>query len=67
MKLHGRTLPVQRASIKLERLLWEFQRQHDLTDLETLRLLNTHQDLITRHMLRVERHPDNPDAKADEE
>ena len=66
MRLHERTLPVQQASRDIRDALDELQREHDLTDVEMLRVLNEHQDNIARHMLRAERHPNDPGKKADE-
>jgi len=66
MKLHPRTLPVQRAANELELLLIRFQEEHELTDVEMLRALLETSQRITKYMLREERHPGEPDHKADE-
>jgi hypothetical protein len=66
MKLHPRTLPVQGASAELRGLLIDFQGRHDLTNVEMLRILIDEMQSITKYMLRAERHPNDPDAKADE-
>lgn len=110
IRLHARTLPVQRAERELGDRLWQhmvdhdldyptallaatryqegllrqmsgepapsgkvlgplvdaFQEEHGLTDVELLRCLLAHQNTLARYMLRCERHPDDPDAKADE-
>ncbi|MFF0822492.1 hypothetical protein ACFYUR_19185 [Micromonospora haikouensis] len=67
MRLNARTLPVQRASRAIRDALNTLQEEHDLTDIEKLRVLIEHQQTITKYMLRAERHPDDPERKADEE
>lgn len=67
MKLHPRTLDVQRASSFIRGRLLDMQETHDLTDVEMLRILIEHQQSITKYLLREERHPGDPDRKADEE
>jgi len=67
VKLHKRTLPVNRSGAKLTDMLWKFQDDHELTYVEMLRLLIEHQQRITKYMLRDERHPEDPNHKADEE
>lgn len=54
MKLHPRTLPVQKASIEIRTALDRMQEYHDLTDLEMLRVLIEHQQNLTKYMLRIE-------------
>lgn len=66
MKLHPRTLPVQRASNAISSALLDLQVEHDLTDIEMLRALIDHQQMITKYLLREERHPGADDIKADE-
>ncbi|WP_341719844.1 hypothetical protein QQG74_09160 [Micromonospora sp. FIMYZ51] len=67
MRLHARTMPVQRASNAIRAELDRLQDEHDLTDIEMLRVLIEHQQNITKYMLRAERHPNDPERKADEE
>jgi hypothetical protein len=67
VKLHERTLPVQKASNEIRTELDRLQEEHDLSDIEMLRVLLDHQQNITKYMLRDERHPDDPERKADEE
>lgn len=66
VKLHERTLMVQRASVRIREDLEKLQARYGLTDVEVLRILNHHQDTITKYMLRTERHPDDPSKKAGE-
>lgn len=66
MRLHPRTLPVQQAGNAIRTELIRLQEQHDLTDVEMLRILLDHQHTITKYMLRAERHPEDPERKADE-
>ncbi len=67
MRLHPRTLPVQAAGNKLDEILWNFQDENGLTYVEMLRLLISHQEKITKYMLRTERHGKKSDKNADEE
>ncbi|MFJ1539214.1 hypothetical protein ACIODS_11795 [Micromonospora chalcea] len=59
-------MPVQQASRAIRDALDGLQQEHDLTDVEMLRVLFEHQQDITKYMLRRERHPNDPDKKADE-
>lgn len=43
------------------------EQEFELTAAETMGLLAEHQQLIAKHMIRAERHPDHPQADADEE
>ena len=67
LRLHPRTMPVQSAGADLHGCLLEFQQAHELTDAEMLGLVVEHTGRIARWMLREERHPGEPDHKADEE
>lgn len=115
VRLHKRTMLVQRASIDMMGALWKVQddgglgyaeamvatataqvnvarlsvgltpvpagdsgcpdvlnvvakvrQQYGLTDIEVMKLLAEHQERITTYMLRTERHPNDPEARADE-
>lgn len=66
MKLHERTLPVQRAENELGTLVWQWIERHDLTYTEAVRCLLSITQGVTKYQLRQERHPDDPDTKADE-
>lgn len=66
MRLHSRTLPVQKAGNQIKMSLIEMQQEHDLTNVEMLRVLIEAQQEITKYMLRDERHPGDPEHKADE-
>lgn len=67
LRLHPRTIPVQRAEADLRMDMFGFQEQHGLTAIEMLQCLTIVQQSILKMMLRVERHPDDPGRKADEE
>ena len=67
MRYHPRTMLVEAASAKLHTLLVEFQVEHDLTYVEMAGLLLERQQTLVKYMLRDERHPDDPERKADEE
>ena len=67
LRLHPRTMPVQKAEAAIKMAIFTLQREWGLTDIEMLRVLLESSQGITRYMLRAERHPDDPEAKADEE
>ena len=67
LRLHARTMQVQAAEADLGMTLARFQREHELTDVEMARALTGQLDRVLKYVLRRERHPDDPDAKADEE
>ena len=67
MKLHKRTMLVQKAAAELDSLLIEWLERHDLTWLEAIQTLQIKSAYWMRYPLRSERHPDDPEKKADEE
>lgn len=67
IRLHPRTLPVARASAHLGMTLIDFQQENGLSDAEMMIALADYTRRLMIHLLRAERHPDNPDQKADEE
>ena len=67
LKLHARTMLVQRASAELHTLILEFQERAGLTDIEMAVVLTERQQSVLKYALRAERHPDDPERKADEE
>jgi hypothetical protein len=60
-------MPVREAELKICMELDRLRREHDLTDVEMLRAVLSYLSEQSRYMLRVERHPDDPERKADEE
>lgn len=67
LRLHKRTIPVNTAGAEFSDWLWRFQAVKGLTDIELLQILNDSQQRVLTLALRAERHPGNPDKKADEE
>jgi hypothetical protein len=67
MKLHPRTPLVQQARTALDSLVWDWMTAHDVTYVEAVRCLLEVTQGITKYQLRMERHPGDPDAKADVE
>lgn len=67
LRLHRRTMQVQQAEADLGMTLVRFQGEHDLTDIEMARALTGQLERLLKYALRRERHPDDPDRKADEE
>jgi hypothetical protein len=59
-------MQVQGAEAALGMTLAAFQREHDLTDVEMAKALAGQVDRVLKYVLRRERHPDDPDQKADE-
>lgn len=66
LRLHDRTRHVQRAEYDIRGKLLDLQEEHDLTDIEMLQVLNSAEGVVLKYMLRRERHPDDPEKKADE-
>ena len=66
LKLHERTMTVQRASAELGMWLCDLQERHDLTSTEVAVILAGQQQSVLKYVLRAERHPEDPDRKADE-
>lgn len=66
LRLHPRTMPVNQAGAEFHDWLWRFQEAKQLTDIELMQILADAQQRRLKYMLRAERHPGNPDKKADE-
>jgi hypothetical protein len=72
MKLHERTMKVQAAHCVINSAITDavvkiHATDPDLTYIELLGILNQVSASWLKHALREERHPDDPDARADEE
>lgn len=67
MRLHKRTLLVQRARGEFTDLCTEFLRGHDLTWGEWTSILADQLTQQAMYQIRDERHPDDPERKGDEE
>ena len=67
LKLHSRTKRVAGYKTDLSVLLNNFLVQTDLTNIEWLQALQEEIQRTLKYMLRSERHPDDPEKKADEE
>lgn len=66
LRLHPRTMQVQAAKADLGLYIGRWQQEHDLTDLEVCVILADILPGILKYPLRRERHPDDPEKKADE-
>ena len=66
LRLHPRTMPVQRAEGKLHGHLLDVMTEFDLTYTEAAVILASLTSNALKYALRGERHPGNPDRKADE-
>jgi hypothetical protein len=66
-RLHSRYFPVARAEAELAQYVADWAIRHELTFAEATRGLLQAAQEVQLLALRVERHPDNPCEKADEE
>lgn len=66
LRLHERTLKVQGATATVQLVLIDLQGELELTDVEMLQAVLDHARSISVRLLREERHPGEPDHKADE-
>lgn len=66
IRVHPRTQIVRAASLDLEQAVWKVIKDHDLTYIETLKIINEATGNVLRYALRSERHPDDPEKRADE-
>ncbi|WFC43215.1 hypothetical protein [Pseudoxanthomonas sp. SE1] len=63
---HPRTQLVRLAQIDIERAVLEVAERNGLTYVETMQGLARAMESFSKHALRSERHPDDPDKGADE-
>lgn len=66
MRLHERTTVVQRAEAEIGMAFWQIPAIKELTPLELAMVLSRMTASAIRMALRAERHPENPEKKADE-
>lgn len=66
-RLHPRTLVVNKAEVELGSLLIDWRKKYDLTLAEELGMLLDAARSLIKYAIRSERHPDDPDARGDEE
>lgn len=64
--IHPRYFTCTRAKLDLDDATIKIAEEHDLTWLELARMLIERSQQCLTYALREERHPDNPDKKADE-
>lgn len=67
LRLHPRTMKVQSARLAIRESLDEHQEEFELTDIEMHGVVLEYLLTMNKYWLRAERHPDDPDRKADEE
>ena len=65
MKLHPRPMMVKRAEVELSQFLLQWAERHGLTGCEMVRALTEQIQMCLKYMLRAERHPEDPNKKAD--
>jgi hypothetical protein len=66
IRIHERTQTVQRAGIEMAIACSEIWQKHDLTTAEYVHCLAQLPAQTTKYLLREERHPDDPEKRADE-
>lgn len=66
MRLHERTMPVNKARADFRSMIWGWAEERDLTYVELVGILLEAALDVKKYMLREERHPGEPDRKADE-
>ncbi len=66
MKLHERHAVTSAASVDLNGLTLDWLQRHDLTWAEAVRILANRLSQLSVYPVRCERHPGDPDKKADE-
>jgi hypothetical protein len=66
VRLHPRTRHVDGAGAQIRSALWDLQGEFGLTDVEMLRIVLDAASRLSTFLLRAERHPGNPDRRADE-
>ena len=68
LRIHSRTMMVQRAEGEFHVLVAQFLNDHShLTDIELAQIMLIAPPIPLKYALRAERHPDDPERKADEE
>ena len=67
MRLHSRTMLVKSAEVELSQFLLQWAERNGLTWCEMARALTEQIQMCLKYMLRAERHPEDPNKKADEE
>ena len=67
VRLHSRTMPVAQATNELQKFVLDWSSAHKLTALETATALIETSKNWLKYVLREERHPNEPEKKADEE
>lgn len=68
LRIHPRTLMVQLAEAEFDAVVLRFLDSHDeLTDVELTGIMLRAVRYPLKQLLRTERHPDDPERKADEE
>lgn len=66
MRIHPRTKTVNKARGELTEFLCDLEQRHELTIGEVLSLLGEEVMHFARFQVRADRHPHDPDKKADE-
>jgi hypothetical protein len=68
LRIHPRTMMVQHAEAEFDVVVLSFLDSHShLTDIELAGIMSQAIRYPLKQLLRAERHPDDPDRKADEE
>lgn len=66
MKIHPRTLIVDKARLAFDQFLLDLEQKHNLTYGEIFSLLGGAVVSLAKYQIRAERHPEEPGKKGDE-
>ena len=66
MKIHERTIPVQKAGFEIRGALGKLYIKHGLTFGEIFSILSTELSDLSKQVIRGERHPENTDIPGDQ-
>ena len=67
MRLHPRYAITKQAALQIDKAISDAIAEHDITYAELLVILAEQQRKWATYLLRAERHPDDPEQKANEE
>jgi len=67
MKIHPRSIVVDKAALDAAVALDGIANNYSLTTTELFIVINRYQSNVLKHLLRMERHPDDPSQPADVE
>lgn len=66
MRLHPRYHPMRKAACEVGAAVLKAVEDHDLTYGELISILAQETAMAAKYLVRIERHPDDPEKKGDE-